>query len=136
MAGSWPKSRGDGERRRLDIGSLVHADTAEPLVATVYRTTTPWERLRGLLGRSPLGVGEGLLLDPCSGVHTFMMRYPIDLVYLSRELRVIKVVSKLVPWRFSMAFGAAMTLELAAGAVADRGIERGQDLAWRPQGEL
>ncbi|MCZ6666355.1 MAG: DUF192 domain-containing protein [Gammaproteobacteria bacterium] len=120
----------------MDIGCLVNADTAEALVATVYRTTTPWERLRGLLGRVPLGAGEGLLLDPCSGVHTVMMRYPIDLVYLSRDLRVIKVVGKLVPWRCSMAFGAAMTLELAAGAAADRGIERGQDLAWRPLGEL
>ena len=136
QAGSSPNPRRDGERHRLDIGTLVNIDTAEALLATVYRTTTPWERLRGLLGRAPLGTGEGLLLDPCSGVHTFMMRYPIDLVYLSRELRVIKIVGNLVPWRFSMAFGAAMTLELAAGAAADRGIERGQDLAWRPQGEL
>jgi uncharacterized protein len=120
----------------LDIGTLVHSDGGEILIATVYRTTTPWERMRGLLGRAPLNADEGLLLDPCGGVHTFMMRYPIDVVYLSRDLCVTKIVSALVPWRCSMAFGAAMTLELAAGGAQACGIEHGQGLGWRAQGDL
>lgn len=101
------------------------------LFAPVYRTTTPWERLRGLLGRAPLGEREGLLIDPCGSIHTFLMAYPIDVVYLSRDFVISKIVPALGPWRCSMAFGAAMTLELPAGVAAARGLQEGQALAWQ-----
>ncbi len=118
----------------MNVGSLVDAVHGVIIVPTVYRTTTPWERLRGLLGRPPLGFGEGLLIDPCGSVHTMFMGYAIDLVYLNRLLIVTRVVPAVVPWRGSIGFGAAMTLELAAGTAADAGIERGLALRWREGG--
>ena len=117
----------------MNIGTLLDADNGAVLVATVYRTTTPWERMRGLLGRAPLGTDEGLLIDPCGAVHTFMMRYAIDLVYLSTDLVVTKIVPSVPPSRCSMAFGSAKTLELAAGFAANCGLRRGQGLRWQPQ---
>jgi uncharacterized membrane protein (UPF0127 family) len=88
-------------------------------------------RLRGLLGRSGLEPGEGLLLRPASSVHTFFMRFPIDVVFLDRELEVRKVVPDLRPWRFAGARGAKSTLELAAGEAARCGIDAGTRLVIR-----
>src|ERR671929_776651 len=78
----------------------------------------PWSRMRGLLGRSELPAGEGLLLKPCGSVHMFFMRFPIDAVFLDRELSVVGVVPGLRPWRMAGRRGAKMTLELAAGEAA------------------
>jgi uncharacterized membrane protein (UPF0127 family) len=55
----------------------------------------------------------------------FFMRFPIDAVFLDHELRIVKVVSKLQPWRIAGARGAKQVLELGAGEAARRGIEPG-----------
>ena len=60
-----------------------------------------WGRMRGLLGRPSLGQGEGLLLQPCNGVHTVGMRYPIDILFLDRRGRVARAVHALQPGRGS-----------------------------------
>src|ERR671922_1038887 len=56
-------------------------------------------RLRGLLGRRGLAPGEGLLIRPASSIHTFFMRFPIDVAFLDRDGVVVKVVPNLSPWR-------------------------------------
>ena len=81
--------------------------------------------MRGLLGRDGLDSGEGLLLKPCGSVHTFFMRFPIDVVFLDRELEVVAVSAEVRPWRAARARGAKAALELAAGEAARRGIGRG-----------
>ncbi|MEQ8230885.1 MAG: DUF192 domain-containing protein [Gammaproteobacteria bacterium] len=115
----------------MHVGSLLAAGGGDALVATVYRTTNAWERLRGLLGRPPLGADEGLLIEPCGSIHTFLMGYPIDVVYLNTRLQVLQVVEALPAWRMSMCFGAGLTLELAAGSAARAGLAPGQALAWQ-----
>ncbi len=76
------------------------------------------ERRKGLLGRNGLGPGEGMWIVPCESVHTFGMRFPIDLVYLDRSHRVRKVRSAVPPWRMSACVSAHSVIELAAGTVA------------------
>jgi uncharacterized membrane protein (UPF0127 family) len=88
----------------------------------------PWSRMRGLLGRSGLAQGEGLLLKPCGSVHTLFMRFPIDVVFLDRELSVVAVRPDLRPWRTAGARGAKVSLELAAGEAARLGIAPGMKL--------
>ena len=56
---------------------------------------TMFARLRGLLGRSGLSSGEGMLLRPAASIHTAFMRFPIDAVFLDRESRVLKVAAEL-----------------------------------------
>jgi len=73
----------------------------------------------GLLGRRSLPQGEGLLLTPCSSVHTFFMAFPIDLLFLDREGRVVKAIAGLKPFRLAFGGrGARACLELPAGAIA------------------
>lgn len=79
-----------------------------------------YSRLRGLIGRAGLAAGEGLLLTPCRAVHTFGMRFPIDLLFIDHQGQVVAVIKNLKPNRYSGYFGAASAvLELAAGE-ADR----------------
>jgi uncharacterized protein len=89
----------------------------------------PWSRMRGLLGRKELPGGEGILLRPAGSVHTFFMRFPIDVVFLDPDLKVVGVEAGLRPWRVAGRRGAKAALELAAGEAARCGIAAGQRLA-------
>jgi uncharacterized protein len=86
---------------------------------------SPWTRMRGLLGRHGLDSGEGLLLRPTGSVHTFFMRFPIDVVFLSRDGEVLKVARALPAWRTAGARRAKVVLELAADEAERRGIRVG-----------
>jgi uncharacterized membrane protein (UPF0127 family) len=85
----------------------------------------PFGRMKGLLGRSALPPGEGLFLRPASSVHTFFMRFPIDVVFVDRELRVLSIVPELRPWRAAGRRGAHSALELPAGECDRRGLRPG-----------
>ncbi len=85
-------------------------------------------RMRGLLGRSDLPQGEGILLRPAGSIHTFFMRFPIDVVFLNDEGVVVEVVPSLQPWRAAGVKGAHSVLELAAGEAESRGINVGSKL--------
>lgn len=89
-----------------------------------------WSRFWGLMGRRGLAEGAGLLLKPSSSIHTAFMRFPIDIVFLSRSLRVVKVVPEMKPFRVTVAFGSAHSaLELNAGAAARAQVEKDDQLA-------
>lgn len=89
----------------------------------------PWTRLRGLLGRSGLEAGEGMLFPRTGSIHTMFMRFPIDVVFLDAELRVLSVRQAVPAWRAVKERGAKATLELAAGEAARAGIAAGDSLA-------
>jgi uncharacterized protein len=93
----------------------------------------PLTRLRGLLGRGPLGAGEGLLLRPTNAIHTWFMRNAIDAVFLDRDLAVLHVAADLKPWRFAGRRGSRAVLELAAGESARRDIVPGLHLHIRAE---
>jgi hypothetical protein len=86
------------------------------------------KRNKGLLGREGLGPGEGLWIVPCESVHTFFMRFAIDLVYLDRQHRVKKVRSAVGAWRLSACFSAHSVLELPAGTIRATQTEAGDVL--------
>ena len=89
---------------------------------------TPLRRLKGLLGRDELPPGHGLLLRPANAVHTFFMRFPIDIVFLDRDLRVLRVAAHVKPWRAAARRGAHAVLELPAGECERRGAHVGDQL--------
>ena len=83
-------------------------------------------RMRGLLGRSGLEPGSGMLIDAAPSVHMFFMRFPIDVVFLDRDRKVVGVRHELRPWRVAGARHAVAALELPAGAAA--GVSEGDAL--------
>jgi uncharacterized membrane protein (UPF0127 family) len=85
-------------------------------------------RRKGLLGRATLSAGEGLWIVPCEAIHTFGMKFPIDLVFLDRNKIVKKVRQNVVPGRLSMCLSAHSVLELAPGSVRLTGTTPGDRL--------
>jgi len=108
----------DRTQRRLLASKVLKADTA-------------LSRMRGLLGRGRLEPGEALWIAPCAMIHTFFMRFSLDVVFLDAELRVLRVIERLRPWRVSpWVPWARSVLELEAGALAGR-VLRGDHLEMR-----
>lgn len=85
-------------------------------------------RNKGLLGRTGLGTGEGLWIVPCEAVHTFAMKFAIDLIYLDRKHRVVKLRKAVPPGRISGAFRAHSVIELPPGVIAASGTQKGDAL--------
>jgi uncharacterized membrane protein (UPF0127 family) len=82
-------------------------------------------RNKGLLSRDGLAPGGGLWIVPCQSVHTFFMRFPIDLVYLDSRKRVRKVKSAVGPGRISFCLTAQSVIELPAGTILETQTQRG-----------
>jgi uncharacterized protein len=74
-------------------------------------------RNKGLLGRDSLDPGSAMILAPCGSVHTFFMKFAIDIVFVSREGEVLKIVRHCRAWRLAFGVGAFAVIELASGAV-------------------
>jgi uncharacterized protein len=93
---------------------------------------------RGLLGRDGLEPGTGMRFEngrftPMMWMHMFFMRFAIDIVFLDRGGKVLKVNRNLKPWRVSsMVFGARTALELPAGAASASATERGDQIQFEP----
>ena len=87
-----------------------------------------WQRAIGLLATPENDEADGLSLAPCNSVHMFGMRYAIDVVYLSAQGRVLKVVHRLGPMRMSACFKAHGVVELRAGLAARLGVAIGDEL--------
>ena len=92
-------------------------------------------RARGLLGRSGIEPGGGMLIDRAGSVHMFFMRFPIDVVFLARDRTVVGVRHRLAPWRVAGARRAVAALELPAGKAAAVGIEQGDVLVLEDVGD-
>ncbi len=99
---------------RLKILNLTRQAVLAHSVEVADRGST---RRKGLLGRDNLPAGEGLWIVPCESVHTFFMRFSIDLVYVDRTLKVRKVRSSVPPWRLSACLSAHSVIELAPGTI-------------------
>lgn len=92
-------------------------------------------RARGLLGRDGLEQGGGMLIDRAGSVHMFFMRFPIDVVFLSKDRTVVGVRHRLAPWRVAAARHAVAALELPAGRAAEAGVEKGDRLVFEDVGD-
>lgn len=123
--------------RREDRPMLCRNLTKGKLVATrLEMATTSATRRKGLLGRSGLPPGGGLLLVPCSSVHTLRMKFAIDIVFLDKKMRVKKIVHNVKPGAPMIScVGARSVLELPSGTAAAKRIEIGDQLAVQPAPE-
>lgn len=114
------------------IGGLFQNDQGATLIKKVMRTESAWERMRGLLGRPVLHQSEALWITPGNSVHSLFMTYPIDLIYLDRQLRVIKIIAGMNPWRLSAGWGSHSVIELISGSLKTLEISVGSQLVWQP----
>ena len=110
------------------MGAVLLRQDGGPVCGRCLLAETPLTRLKGLLGRKGLEQGEGLLLRPAASIHTFFMRFPIDAVWVDRDLNVLKVSPDLGPWRTAACKGAKGVVEMAAGEAERVGLSAGDKL--------
>ena len=114
------------------VGRLINASRGGREVAgAVERADSFWRRGIGLLGCAGLPAGAALWIDPCSSIHMFGMRFALDVIFLDADLRVVKVVRDVRPWRMaSGGAGAHSVVELATGWLPEDAVAVGDQLAW------
>ncbi len=96
---------------------LVDARNGAVIATDLELARSMWQRSRGLLGRRGLLEGGGMHFAGTNLIHMLFMRFPIDVLYLDRNGRAVKLVHDLAPWRFSAAWRAKATIELPAGTL-------------------
>lgn len=96
---------------------LVERDTGAVVVESLEIADTYWSRLKGLQFRRALAPNAGLLIVPCSSIHTFWVRFPIDVVFLSDRGEVLEICPRVRPWRVLLTRRSAhAVLEVVGGA--------------------
>lgn len=111
---------------------LLNRRNGAVLAGRVESASTLLARLRGLLGRSGLREGEALRIEPCTAIHTFFMKFPIDAVFVQRDGKVLRAVEQMRPWRATRIYPfAAMVVELPAGTLRRTDTREGDELEFR-----
>jgi uncharacterized membrane protein (UPF0127 family) len=88
------------------------------LAGEALMADTPFSRMKGLLGKRGLGPDEALILKPSNSIHTFFMRFPIDVLFVDKEGRLIKAISAMKPFRLTrLYYRAVLVVELGAGII-------------------
>ena len=115
----------EGWRLRNTRGGIVLAERVELAADSASRK-------RGLLGRDHLDEGHALVIVPCAAVHTYFMRFAIDVLFVRRDGRVVKCAHGVRPWRIALALTAHAVIEMPAGALRRSGTSRGDRLVFEP----
>jgi uncharacterized membrane protein (UPF0127 family) len=119
------------DQRQLPASGTLVDGEGRVVCARCVVARRPLQRMIGLLGRKGLEPGAGLLLTRTSSIHTFFMRFSIDVVFLDRDLRVRSVAQQVAPFRVVWRRGSRSVLELASGESGRVAIAEGSQLAWQ-----
>ncbi|MBS2021253.1 MAG: DUF192 domain-containing protein [Deltaproteobacteria bacterium] len=105
---------------------LVNVTRGQTIAASIELAITPRQRMKGLLGRKGLDAGSGLVIDPCTSIHMFFMKFPIDVLFVDSGGTVVRAIEHLKPWRLTRFYPSARwCAELPIGALAQSGTREG-----------
>ena len=98
----------------------INAKTGKIIAGDLEMKDSYLGRLIGLLSRKGLNRGQGIVLKPCAQIHTCFMRFAIDVVFISKDFKVLKIIKNMGAWHFSpIVLKSLYTLEVAAGEIKD-----------------
>ena len=123
---------GQAQLRWVNGASITIESSGELLATRIEIAGDSASRRKGLLGRDRLEPGCGVVIAPSQGIHTFGMRFAIDIVAVSRDGTVVKIRPAVPPRRIVLAFSAYAIIELAAGAAAAAQVKVGDRLRVNP----
>lgn len=111
------------------VAKLVRESNNQVLIPNLRIAASMGSRMRGLLGTASLPETDGLWIHRCNSIHTFFMQYPIDCVFLDRNMVVKSVVANVVPGRMVFPrLGASSVVEMKAGTAQTLQIQKGEKL--------
>ncbi|MHB1419227.1 MAG: DUF192 domain-containing protein [Bacillota bacterium] len=106
--------------------SVYNIDRKAYLATRTEIANTFWKRFKGLLGRREFPLGSAMVIRPCNSVHTVAMRFSIDVIFIDRECRIIRMIHQMRPNRFSPIIRkAAAVVELPAGTLKTSSTKMG-----------
>jgi uncharacterized membrane protein (UPF0127 family) len=111
---------------------IVNGRTGEVLATRGRLAQSFRTRAVGLLGDKRLDDGEALIIKPCWSIHTFFMRFPIDVMFIDKSGHVRKIVHSMPAWRFAASWGAQDTIEMAPGVLQSFDVLVGDRIELRP----
>ena len=114
---------------------LVDARTGQVLADRLLTAFDSASRRTGLLKHTSLPEGTAMIIAPCSSIHTFFMKFPIDVVFVAKDGRVLKVRRSMSPWRISASLGAFAVVEMSAAQPAGN-FSEGSVLSVRPESDI
>lgn len=119
--------------RARPLNQLINGRTDEILLSKVAVADTVWRRFVGLMGRNYLPDEEGLFLSPCSSIHCFFMRFPIDVVFVDKNNTVVAIYPNKQPWSLAIpGKDAYAAIEAAASQLAPL-VQVGDRLIFREE---
>jgi len=116
-------------KRHVVPQSLVNVERGTRVAGRVVAAFDSETRRRGLLGRAGMPEDEALIIAPCNAVHTFFMRFAIDVVFVAKDGRVLKACRGVRPWRVAVAWRAFAVIEGAPGLIERSGTRPGDRVA-------
>ena len=108
---------------------LVNVDRGSVVAAHLEPAFDSKSRNRGLLGREGLPAGHAIVIAPSNSIHMFFMRFAIDVLFVAKDGRVLKVCENLRPWRVALAWRAFAVIEGPVGMIERTGTRAGDRLA-------
>ena len=120
-------------RRGNAAGLVMRNQRTSAIVATRLLPAFDSEtRRRGLLGRESLDLDSAMLIAPSNAIHTCFMRFSIDVAFVTRDGRVLKIATHLKPWRIAASWRGYAVVEMAAGSFERVGAAEGDVLSIEP----
>jgi uncharacterized membrane protein (UPF0127 family) len=110
---------------------IVNGRTGEVLAYRGRMADNFKTRTVGLLGDVRLHEDEALIIKPCWSIHTFFMRFPIDVLFLDKHGKVRKLIHSMPAWRMAASWGAHDTIEMAPGVLQDIDVQVGDPIEIR-----
>jgi uncharacterized protein len=115
-----------------ELRSLVEVISNRLIAERVHIASSAYDRTLGLIGRKGLDASEAMWFPQCGAIHTWFMRFAIDVAFLDAQHRVVKLCSSVPPWRVVVAAQPSrFTVEMAQGTISRTALRTGDVLALR-----
>lgn len=109
---------------------IINKTKHEIMADIVFFADNPFKRMKGLLGRRSLKDSEAMVIKPCNAIHTFFMRFPIDVLFVNKDNKVVKAITNLPSFRLSpICFSSQFVVELPAGMIQTTRTTLGDQIA-------
>ena len=115
------------------IYKIINKENSQTLSAKAKVADSFLKRLRGLMFKKSIGEDEALIFYKAASIHTFFMRFPIDIIFLNKESKVIKICPNLKPWKMVFCLKSAITIEFQANKASINSLKIGDTLEISPK---
>jgi uncharacterized membrane protein (UPF0127 family) len=110
----------------MHVAQIVNISKGIDIASKAQIAASMGQRIKGLLGRAGLEPDEAMVLKPCTSVHTIFMRFPIDVLFLDKNMQIIRLIQNMPPYRLSpFVWASHLAIELPAGKISQTNTQLG-----------